>query len=128
MNTEYAGEPPSRRRRRPAWVYDDGDEPDYRFSFANERTFLAWIRTALALIASGVAVDVIGLSGAAGRSRFLAVLLIALGTGACVLSTVRWARAERAMRLAQPLPGFSLVVMLPIGVLVAGVVLAMLLW
>ena len=32
-----------------------GEEPDYRFTLANERTFLAWIRTALALIAGGVA-------------------------------------------------------------------------
>jgi putative membrane protein len=30
-------------------------EPDVRFSFANERTFLAWNRTALALIATGIA-------------------------------------------------------------------------
>ena len=37
-------------------------EPDYRFSFANERTFLAWARTALALLAGGVALDVISLS------------------------------------------------------------------
>jgi hypothetical protein len=35
---------------------DDEQEPDYRFTLANERTFLAWIRTALALIAGGVAV------------------------------------------------------------------------
>jgi putative membrane protein len=34
----------------------DMREPDYRFTLANERTFLAWIRTALALIAGGVAV------------------------------------------------------------------------
>ena len=35
---------------------DDGDEPDYRFTLANERTFLAWVRTALGLLAGGVAV------------------------------------------------------------------------
>lgn len=35
---------------------EPGTEPDYRFTLANERTFLAWIRTALALIAGGVAV------------------------------------------------------------------------
>jgi putative membrane protein len=33
-----------------------GEEPDYRFTLANERTFLAWIRTSLALLAGGVAV------------------------------------------------------------------------
>jgi len=114
--------------RRPAWVYDKGAEPDYRFSFANERTFLAWIRTALALIASGVAVDVIGLSGEPGDARPLAALLVALGMGAALLAGVRWARAERAMRLGQPLPGFILVAVLPIGIAVAGVALSALLW
>ena len=44
-------------RRRPGWVYGRGHEPDVRFSLANERTFLAWIRTALALLAAGVALD-----------------------------------------------------------------------
>lgn len=115
-------------RRRPTWVYDEGEEPDYRFSFANERTFLAWIRTALALIASGVAIDVIGLPTGDDRARPLAVLLVALGIAAALLSGVRWARAERAMRLARPLPGFSLVVVLPLGIAIAGVVLGILLW
>ncbi|EDX36625.1 MULTISPECIES: YidH family protein [Shigella] len=30
-----------------------GEAPDYRFSLANERTFLAWIRTALGFLAAG---------------------------------------------------------------------------
>jgi putative membrane protein len=30
-------------------------EPDYRFTLANERTFLAWQRTALGLLAAAVA-------------------------------------------------------------------------
>ncbi len=34
----------------------DGSEPDARFTFANERTFLAWSRTALALVVAGLAV------------------------------------------------------------------------
>ena len=42
--------------RGPSWRRD-GQEPDYRFSLANERTFLAWIRTALALLAGGVLLD-----------------------------------------------------------------------
>jgi putative membrane protein len=49
-----------------------GQEPDYRFSLANERTFLAWIRTALAILASGVALDQLVLHSAgtnAPRSR-----------------------------------------------------------
>lgn len=39
--------------KRPKWQLE-GSEPDYRFSLANERTFLAWLRTALAMVAAGV--------------------------------------------------------------------------
>jgi hypothetical protein len=46
----------------------DEQEPDYRFTFANERTFLAWIRTALALIAGGVAVASSGGHGGASAA------------------------------------------------------------
>ncbi|MFB7860263.1 YidH family protein [Rhodococcus qingshengii] len=46
---------PASDKRWPRWVYSIGEEPDYRFTFANERTFLAWIRAATALIAGGVA-------------------------------------------------------------------------
>ena len=48
--------PPPEDRRWPRRVYDHGEDPDPRFSFANERTFLAWIRTGLGFLAAGVAV------------------------------------------------------------------------
>ena len=41
----------------PRWVYDEGTDPDPRFTLANERTFLAWIRTSIAFMAAGVAID-----------------------------------------------------------------------
>ena len=41
----------------PRWVYDGGTEPDPRFTLANERTFLAWIRTSIAFMAAGVALE-----------------------------------------------------------------------
>ena len=41
----------------PARVHEEGVTPDYRFSLANERTFLAWLRTGLALVGGGFAVD-----------------------------------------------------------------------
>src|SRR3984893_15268857 len=41
---------------RPGWCPVAEGEPDYRFTLANERTFLAWQRTALGLLAAAVAV------------------------------------------------------------------------
>ncbi len=90
--------------RWPRWVYDDGAEPDPRFSFANERTFLAWIRTALALVAAGVAVDVIDLDASAALQRTLATLLVVAGLACAGLAWWRWASSERAMRRGLPLP------------------------
>jgi len=91
----------------------DGDEPDPRFSYANERTFLAWNRTALALIGVGLAVANLlpPFSFAWGR-RMLALPLIALGGLVAVVSLREWASNERAMRRAQALPGSRLPIVL----------------
>jgi putative membrane protein len=110
--------------RWPRWVYGSGDEPDYRFSFANERTFLAWIRTALALIAGGVALDAIDLSLPAAAQRDLAVALVLIGLLCAVAAWLRWAAAERAMRRQSPLPGSPLSVLVALGVAAVAVVLA----
>jgi putative membrane protein len=37
--------------------YEEGEAPDYRFSLANERTFLAWIRTGLGFFVAAIAID-----------------------------------------------------------------------
>lgn len=108
--------------RRPRWVYAHGQEPDYRFSFANERTFLAWIRTALALLAAGVAVDTVELSSLAGVQKPVAVHLVALGLACSAASWLRWARSERAMREKRPLPSSGLTLLLGLGLLVVAVV------
>src|SRR5438552_5029784 len=96
-----AGRPAGRRW--PTWVYGTGSEPDYRFSFANERTFLAWIRTALALVAGGVALDALDHAAGGLRSALPAVLLV-LGALCAGFGWVRWAGAERAVRRREPLP------------------------
>jgi putative membrane protein len=85
--------------------YRDGDEPDYRFTLANERTFLAWLRTGLALLAGAVALT--QLAPALGDARWragVAVLLAATGTVLAASAYRRWARVQRAMRRGEPLP------------------------
>ena len=88
-----------------AGIREVGSTPDYRFSLANERTFLAWIRTALALVGGGLAVDQFlpRLSPLYLRTT-LAVSLILLGGYAAVRAAVRWVQSERAIRLGEDLP------------------------
>jgi len=95
--------------RWPRWVYGAGTEPDHRFSLANERTFLAWIRTALALLAGGVALDTVEIDGARGLQLGLALTLVLVGLGCAATAWVRWARTERAMRRQEPLPSTTLI-------------------
>ena len=89
----------------PSWVYGVGARPDHRFSLANERTFLAWVRTSLALLAGGVALDAVDLDGPRDLQSVLATTLVLLGLLSAAASWLRWAAAERAMRLRRPLPG-----------------------
>jgi len=111
----------------PAEVRSVGTTPDYRFSLANERTFLAWLRTALALVGGGLAV-----------AQFLpehrlravmAVSLFALGGLVAVRAVDHWSRSERAMRLGEPLPPsrFPAVLALVVTIGAAALLLATLL-
>ncbi|WP_416904933.1 YidH family protein [Micromonospora echinospora] len=115
-------------RREPAW-YREGSEPDYRFTLANERTFLAWVRTALALLAGAVAVvHVLPTAALPGVRTAVAVLLAATATVLPWAAYQRWARVQRAMRLGRDLPftrSLALVAVL-LGVLGAGVVVLVL--
>lgn len=113
------------KARWPGWVYDEGAEPDYRFSFANERTFLAWIRTSLALLAAAVALDVVDLAWSSDVRRLLAGVLIGLGLVAAVLAWVRWALAERAVRRQDPLPALGFALLFTLGLVLAGIVVAL---
>jgi putative membrane protein len=105
-------------RRQPA-LRDVGTDPDYRFTLANERTFLAWIRTALALIAGGAAVtSLLPQLGVKGIRAALGLVLLLLGMTVAAVSYRRWDRNERALRLGTALPPTSLT-----GVMAGGVVL-----
>ena len=114
------------RGRWPGWVYESGSEPDYRFSFANERTFLAWIRTALALLAAGVALDAVDVGLLGTLERLLAAFFVTLGLLAAMAAWVRWARAERSIRRGEPLPPQQFSSVLTAAVILASVVLLVL--
>lgn len=88
----------------PRWR-NEGSEPDYRFSLANERTFLAWLRTALSLLAGGVLL----VQFATRISPRVAVVAVAVALALlaallCVLAYTRWRANEIAMRHGRPLP------------------------
>ena len=55
-----------------------GEAPDYRFSLANERTFLAWIRTALGFLAAGVGLDQLAPDFHARHSRTAGVVVVSV--------------------------------------------------
>ncbi|WP_315094982.1 DUF202 domain-containing protein [uncultured Cellulomonas sp.] len=110
----------SDERRFPRWVYGTGSEPDARFSLANERTFLAWIRTSLALLAGGVALEALELPVQPDLRFAAALVLVSVGLLAPVLAWVGWARAERAVRLRSSLPAPSAFGLLVLGVCLAG--------
>lgn len=112
---------PAARRRPP--LREVGEEPDYRFTLANERTFLAWIRTALALLAAGVAVvQLIPQFGIPYGRHVLGVALSVLSLIVALTSYARWEHSERAMRLNQPLPHSRLPQLLGWGLAVISVV------
>lgn len=110
------------------WIPPDprmvGEEPDYRFTLANERTFLAWVRTALALAAGGLGVvsllpDFVG-------SEILGILLLALSFVTAASSYRRWVGNEQAMRLGKALPHSRLPQVMAAGTALVALVAALL--
>ncbi|MEV0341528.1 DUF202 domain-containing protein [Nocardia sp. NPDC050713] len=97
---------------------EDGEEGvDYRFTLANERTFLAWMRTSLGLLAGGVAVHtLVQPFHMAGLRRVLAVSCIVLAVVVALGGYLHWRRVGRAMRRAEPLPETVLVPVLSVGI------------
>lgn len=99
-------------------------EPDYRFTLANERTFLAWIRTALALLAGGVAIGQLFLGPTADDPghRLLGMVCITLATVIAIGAVARWSQVQAAMRRDDPLPKSRMVWLTVIGFCVVAVV------
>lgn len=115
--------------RFPRSLYERGREPDPRFSLANERTFLAWVRTALALLAAGVALEALAVPVSPGFRLAAAAMFVAAGTFAAVQGWIGWYRSERALRENSPLPGGAanavilIVVVLAVLLLILGYLL-----
>lgn len=107
-----------------------GEAPDYRFSLANERTFLAWIRTALGFLAAGVGLDQLAPDLATPLVREIVALLLCLFAGiVAIYGYLRWMRNEKAMRLKQDLPYTrSLKVISLVMVIVAATVMIMVMY
>lgn len=108
----------------------EGSEPDPRFTLANERTFLAWIRTALAFIAGGIAVQAFADDVFSDTLRqFVATSLLVLAMLISATAGARWLGVERAMRQHKPLPVPWLVPVLSLGgALVAAGFIGFLFW
>lgn len=111
--------------KRPMWQ-QQGKEPDYRFSLANERTFLSWIRTALAIAAGAVVIHQFGGDlKPAWLHRMAPLALAACAVWVASMAYFRWKAYESAMRHDAPLPvgsGFKPI----IGAVIAGA--ALLVW
>ena len=113
-------------RRWPRSVYGVGTEPDPRFTFANERTFLAWIRTGLGFLAAGVAIAAVSRLDArlSLEVRVASLLLVVCGLACAAQGWTRWVASERAMRKGRPLPSSPMLLVL-VGVLVVVAAIAL---
>ena len=111
--------------RRPRSVYGAGDEPDPRFSMANERTALAWVRTSLAVVAGGVGLTTLARIAALGQFvDYVAIGMCLLGGWLAISAVLGWRRRELALRTGRPLPAPVALPWLAGGVTVVGLLLA----
>lgn len=115
-------------RRWPRSVYGVGVEPDARFSFANERTFLAWIRTGLGFLTAGVAIAALkDLNPTLTWEAIAAALvLITCGVATGLAAFFRWMKAERSIRRGTPLGGSAMMPVLSVTIVVVAVIAVLL--
>lgn len=99
--------------------------PDPRFSLANERTFLAWIRTALALLAAAAGLTVVDVPWPVAVVRTVAAVLGLCGGLCALLAWVRWRSVETAIAEGRPAPVARVHVILGVSVAVGVVAVAL---
>ena len=110
--------------RWPRSLYRQGTEPDPRFTLANERTFLAWIRTSLAFIAGGIALNALTFEIDPGVKHWLSITALSLGAVISAWAWYSWLRVELAMRNKTPLPHSPALIVLTTALLAVAVVAA----
>lgn len=104
---------------------DQPREVDYRFILANERTFLAWMRTSLGLIAGGVALDqFVAVGSGSTLVRIVAFVVIFLGAAVASIGVAQWHRADAAMYGGRPMRRTRIVPFLGIALVVVAVGIA----
>lgn len=123
MDENLDTQPQSDRSRLARTLLPDGEDPDPRFTLANERTFLAWTRTSLAFLAGGIALGALPADFMDPTTRtILAVSIIGLGMLISLGAAGHWINVERALRTKRPLPMPALSFALSLGIVVACVV------
>ena len=124
VNTREHQDRPAGEERRPAAVYGVGTEPDARFSLANERTALAWVRTGLGLVAGGVALTSFSTFAELPVLLELVAAIACLSGGVLALYALRsWRDHEIALRTGAPLPAPAALPVLVGGVVVMALLL-----
>src|SRR5690625_1802835 len=121
--------PQTTTRKRVPRALQAGEDPDPRFTLANERTFLAWIRTSLALLAGGIAVEAFTQEIFDETARkVLGTVLLVLGGLLAASAAARWLRVEAAMRQKRSLPIPLWVPLIALVCAVAAVVVLVAIW
>ena len=95
-----------------------GKAPDYRFTLANERTFLAWIRTALAFLAGAIAIEQLFQSIEFPWIKMALALVLAVAGGlTAAMALYRWKQNELAMRQDKPLQYTSFLLLITLFIM-----------
>lgn len=111
------------RGRFPHSVYGTGDEPDPRFTLANERTFLAWVGAGLALISAGVGLDSLASALNPGLRLAASVVLVLGGIVSAGQAWFGWMNTEKSLRHHRPLPATTFAVVLPVVLGIAAILI-----